>query len=362
MSNILSPYRLHLRKKQFQPGAAFFVSNKLFRRYTALVALLFIITSFSSVNILSAYASEQEIEGTGTSSFEDSLLIEGDEYFMKVSPQTQDADRSGMTDRATYIVQSGDTLSTIARQFQVKTSTILWENNIGNANAIRPGQILTIPPVDGVNHQVEKNQNLEKIAKIYGVEVKEIQQHNEQEVLAHLAPGQEIFIPGGKPIPAPEPLPSVVARNTPARAGTSTRQATAALSRSNDKVARGKLLFPTRGIITQRFHGGHPAYDIANASKPPLWAADDGVVIIATSSGWNGGYGRYVRIDHGNGLTTTYGHMDSLSVKVGQRIKQGDVIGRMGNTGNVRGRTGIHVHFEVSINGRKISPGAYLGR
>ncbi len=71
-------------------------------------------------------------------------------------------------------------------------------------------------------------------------------------------------------------------------------------------------------------------------------------------------YGNYIIIDHGNGLQTLYGHMEYLAVSQGDHVTQGQVIGKMGRTGNVRGRTGIHLHFEVRVNGVKKNPGAYF--
>lgn len=397
---------------------ASFASNKLFRRYTAVVSLLFIVGSLSPLDSLNVYAAEEAAPVPQAGSFEDSLLMENDEYFVKVSPQTQNADRSTMTDRRTYIVQSGDSLSTIARQFEVKTSTILWENNISNAKTIRPGQVLAIPPVDGVRHRVEKNQNLEKIAKAYGVEVQAIQQHNE--FLGQFSPGQEIFIPGGKPLPPPLPpaapinktikpaqmqpaLPKnkIIAssrasdqnipvksesgaksavRNTPSRGSTSTRvkaneQAPAAvlpLSGSDEKPAAGKsFIFPVKKtkstLITQRFSKRHSAFDIGDRSQPPIVAAAGGKVIKANTGCGSrqygcggGGYGNYVIIDHGDGIHTLYGHMAYLLVKEGDTVQQGDAIGKMGNTGNSYGATGLHLHFEVRKGNLKLDPANFI--
>jgi murein DD-endopeptidase MepM/ murein hydrolase activator NlpD len=86
----------------------------------------------------------------------------------------------------------------------------------------------------------------------------------------------------------------------------------------------------------------------------------EGTVIKASSGTYGGGYGNHVIIDNGNGIKTLYAHMEYLSVSVGDHVTQGQVIGKMGRTGNVRGRTGIHLHFEVIQNGVKKSPGNYF--
>jgi murein DD-endopeptidase MepM/ murein hydrolase activator NlpD len=77
------------------------------------------------------------------------------------------------------------------------------------------------------------------------------------------------------------------------------------------------------------------------------------VVVIASSSGWNGGYGKTILISHSNGKTTRYGHLNSVDVTVGERVSQGEQIGRSGSTGR---STGPHLHFELRVNGIVKSP------
>lgn len=76
-----------------------------------------------------------------------------------------------------------------------------------------------------------------------------------------------------------------------------------------------------------------------------------------TAAGWQSGYGYVVYIDHGGGVTSRYGHLSKVLVKVGQSVSQGDVIARSGNTGN---STGPHLHFEIRVNGNAVSPLSYL--
>lgn len=102
---------------------------------------------------------------------------------------------------------------------------------------------------------------------------------------------------------------------------------------------------------TQRFHSG---IDIGADYGDPVVAADGGVVI---SAGWLGGYGKAVVIDHGNGLSTIYGHNSQLLVTEGQRVRKGELISRVGATGDA---TGPHLHFEVRQNGSPVNPLGYL--
>ena len=107
------------------------------------------------------------------------------------------------------------------------------------------------------------------------------------------------------------------------------------------------------GYRVNPFGGGgdyHPGLDIAENYGTPIKASNSGVVEMAD---WNGGYGRYVRINHGGGLETAYGHMSAIVAQVGQVVKKGDVIGYVGNSG---ASTGPHVHFEVLQNGEQVNP------
>lgn len=96
-----------------------------------------------------------------------------------------------------------------------------------------------------------------------------------------------------------------------------------------------------------KFHDG---LDIAAGYGTPIGAARDGVVV---SAGWDGGYGKAVTIDHGDGYTTLYGHMSVIYAKPGQRVKAGRIIGRVGSTGL---STGPHLHFSLRNNGKLLNP------
>ena len=126
----------------------------------------------------------------------------------------------------------------------------------------------------------------------------------------------------------------------------------------------GQLGWPVSGEITSPYgYRVHPIYgttiyhsgiDIGVDEGTPVHAADGGVVVW---SGWMGGYGYAVVIDHGNGLSTLYGHNSELAVDEGQSVAKGQVISYAGSTGN---STGPHVHFEVRANGDPVDPMGYL--
>ena len=110
---------------------------------------------------------------------------------------------------------------------------------------------------------------------------------------------------------------------------------------------QGPRVHPVTGEFKN--HGGT---DIGASYGSAIWAADSGTV-VRSSDGWNGGWGNYVMIDHGNGMQTLYAHMSSRAVSVGQTVSRGQTIGYVGSTGI---STGAHLHFEMYVNGSKIDP------
>ena len=91
----------------------------------------------------------------------------------------------------------------------------------------------------------------------------------------------------------------------------------------------------------------------ANVGDPVLVTANGTV----TTAGWTGGYGKMVEVDHGNGFSTRYGHMSEIDVKVGQQVKLGQSLGKVGTTGR---STGPHLHYETRIDGEAVDPQRFL--
>lgn len=242
-----------------------------------------------------------------------------------------------------YRVVEADTVSSIAQKFGVSIDTIVWENGLKSVDAIKPKQILRILPETGINHTVKRGETVYSIAKYYAVDTQNIIDYPfntfaNDETFA-LTAGQTILVPGGI-----KPRETIIDTKL---------YATKTVAPIPGVVGEGNFMWPTGGVITQKFYWYHPAVDIANPTNPPVVAAQGGSVIIA---GWNaGGYGNYVVIDHGNGYQTLYGHMvtGSILVKAGDRVKQGQRIGTMGSTGR---STGTHLHFEVKKGDTKLNP------
>ena len=244
-----------------------------------------------------------------------------------------------------YEVQPGDTISTIAEKFGVSVDTIRWENNLKSIKAIKPGQKLRILPVSGVKHKVKHGETIYSIAKKYQIDPQAIvdwpyNSFANDETFA-LAVGQALIIPDGiKPKEKP----------------TTPRRYYAQVPSAGTVAGTGRFAWPTSGHISQGYRWYHRAIDIANKAVPDVLAADSGTVIIA---GWPSpwAYGKRVIIDHGNGFATLYAHLSRIYVSAGQRVSQGQAIGRMGSTGR---STGTHLHFEIRKNGYAQNPLNYL--
>ncbi len=265
----------------------------------------------------------------------------------------------------TYKVKSGDTLVTIANSFGVSMMTLWWANKLTSKDALHIGQVLQIPPVDGLVVTVGETDTLDSLAAGYGVDPAQILSLN-QLVDPTLVVGQVLIIPGatGAPVPTPKPTP------TP-RPVTTTRTASSSSSSSSSSSASGstasytggRLAWPVVGggnYISQYYHYGHWAIDIAATYGSPVAAAAAGVVTFA---GWKSNGGGYqVWISHGGNLYTTYNHMSAITVGVGQSVARGRQVGRIGQSGDA---TGPHLHFEVWVGpvwngGTRMNPLQYL--
>jgi murein DD-endopeptidase MepM/ murein hydrolase activator NlpD len=233
-----------------------------------------------------------------------------------------------------YVVRKGDTLSGIAKMFSVSVNTIKWANDITDGK-VDPGERLTILPISGVKHTVKKGDTVQSIARLYKADLEEIYNFNEIASTTKLAVGDVVIIPDGEMNIGHEPVPS--------KAG-SKNSSKKTKDYSKAPSYEGYYMRPlVGGIKTQGIHG-YNGVDIAASFGTEILASADGEVIIARGSGWNGGYGQYVVIKHSNGTQTLYAHLSNVSVSVGDKVSQGQVIGNMGSTGK---STGTHLHFEI---------------
>ena len=221
-----------------------------------------------------------------------------------------------------YKVQKGDNLAKIAANFGISLNTIIWANKKLNLNSLRVGQEIIILPVSGVLYDIQPGDTIDSIAEKYSVDINKIISYNVGLSPAKLESRQTIIIPYAKPLKESYSVTQTLPEYP------------------------GYFAIPTTGWNWGQLHN-YNAVDIANACGTPVYASAEGMVSERAPSGWNGGYGIYVMIEHPNNTKTRYAHLQKTVVSAGDYVSQGDVIGYIGNTGQTHGVTGCHLHFEV---------------
>lgn len=232
-----------------------------------------------------------------------------------------------------YTVKSGDNITRISKKFGLSNiSTLIAVNNINNARKLQVGEVLKVPSTDGVIHTVAKNENLNGIASKYGIAVETLLDVNDLSTSV-LSVGQNLFIPGAR-------LDSY-----------SLKMALGELFKC-PITAKWRLTSPY-GYRADPFTGVrkfHTGMDLAAPTGTPVKATLDGKVVAVS---FNQVYGNYVIVSHINGYQSLYAHLHAATVKVGQRINQGEKLGLVGSTGY---STGPHLHFTVYKNGKLVNP------
>jgi murein DD-endopeptidase MepM/ murein hydrolase activator NlpD len=258
-----------------------------------------------------------------------------------------------------YECKDDDTLWGIARDHDTTVDDILAAN-AGLTEVIGPGKKICLhkkTPIVNVKVTKDIEYNEEIPFDTQNIEDSDVQrgkvkvvtpgQNGEKRVFAKvvLNNGKEISRDVVKVEPIRDPQTQVQRVNTKK-------------SKTPVYVASGRFLNPAGGVLTSRFGmrwgRRHEGIDIGGSYNAPIKAADGGTV---TYAGWMSGYGNYITIDHENGYTTGYGHLSQISVKCGQHVSKGQVIGKMGSTGH---STGVHLHFEVKKNGVFTDPLKYV--
>ncbi|MGE5392686.1 MAG: LysM peptidoglycan-binding domain-containing protein [Candidatus Saccharibacteria bacterium] len=255
--------------------------------------------------------------------------------------------------KTVYEVSPGDSIISIASSFGISPQTIMIENKLDQSSILKPGQKLTILPTTGISYTVKSGDTVEGIAKKYNISVDDLLDINDIELPDDILVGDILVVPQDSvSMPAKPATPKFVKNDS----GKVSRTAVS----TGDFVAGAlSFLWPTATrSITQGYQKRHPAVDISNSQKVPIYASEDGIV---ESSGWeSNGFGNTIVINHGNGFKTRYSHASELYVKAGDKVVKGQVIAKQGNTGRVRGVTGIHLDFRIMKNGVSVNPLAYI--
>jgi murein DD-endopeptidase MepM/ murein hydrolase activator NlpD len=241
-----------------------------------------------------------------------------------------------------YSVEPHETYASIAKKFKLSEETVRSLNQANDGSIVPKNASLLIPSQNGIFHIVGPGQGLSDIARAYNISLKSILEANHLSGDADVKLGQALDLPGA-----------------------------AYLSQSDDHWMALKALADEKGFLkptSGRFADGfgprinpisgkkefHPGLDLAPGWRARVVAAQNGEVLFA---GIRAGYGRLIILDHGNGLTTRYGHLDQILIKLHQTVLKGDLIGRVGMTGMA---TGPHLHFEVRLNNVPQNPLLYL--
>ncbi len=222
-----------------------------------------------------------------------------------------------------YLVEAGDTLTSVAQKFNISVETILEANNLTLSSKLQPGQKLVILPVTGMMHVVREMDTVSEIAQIYSARSNDIIDFNDLGEEAKIYAGDFLIVPYAQ-------KPKFVQHYV--------------------QVPLSQTYFicpiPSPCRVTQGLHW-YNAIDFGNGKcGEPVYAAAGGTI---QRTGYTSLGGYYVRILHPNGVVTYYGHLSKIGASAGQKVYQGQIIGYIGYSGKTipAGPAGCHLHFDV---------------
>jgi murein DD-endopeptidase MepM/ murein hydrolase activator NlpD len=296
-----------------------------------LIALILFITIPSSTPLLdSKEISAEEITGKEKEPL-------SDEEMKNRLLSSRDTDYSEEKKSNEYTVHEhrvlkGEVLSQIAKRYGVSMDTICGSNNLQSYDLINEGALLKIPSKDGILYKMKKGKDLVSVAKKYKVDLEKILNANYVKNPDFIPVGTTVFIPDARP---QNIFPGFLWP-------TASRVITCGYGWRRNPFNRKRREF-------------HQGMDI-RARYERVRSTKFGKI---TYAGWLGGYGKVIIVAHPGRIKTLYAHLSKIYVRRGQYVKQGQFIGRTGNTGR---STGAHLHLEVIRNGRPINPFIYLRR
>ena len=276
-----------------------------------------------------------------------------------------------------YAIQTGDTVESIAKKFNVSNDTIGWNNPIQYLNTLQIGTTLTILPIDGILYTPTSDETLQQIADKFKVSpyaiINSEYNHLQNATPSFLVPANalHLMIPGGatnkvltywQPTINVRPGGQLAAGSTYGSDVSGTGQiefggGPGSCGYQNNGGGDGSLGLPVTGYVVVRgFTSYHSGIDLAKPTGSPVVAAGTGTVIFAGWSDW--GYGNSIVIAHTSNEMTLYGHLSAIGVRCGQVVTRGQMIGRVGSTGN---STGPHLHFEIRLGQVPVNPIGVMG-
>lgn len=284
---------------------------------------------------------------------------------------------------ASHQVSEGETLESLSTLYNINTEIIAFNNNLDPAATLEVGRNIYVPATNAYIHYADKATTKAEISRIYKVSEADLDEYNPG-LTSEIEQGKLVFVPvedinlikqykqeeenrikeEAAKKAAEEQAKIAAAQRAAAAQAYAQQQRQTALSTVSysvttnvpkvENTAGTTFIWPTdtRNISCGWYcYGGHTAIDLPERGNPPIYASAGGYVSQVVYSGV--GYGNHIMITHANGYVTLYAHLSSIGVSVGQYVDQGQVIGRMGTTGN---STGEHLHFEVRKNGTILHP------
>ncbi len=232
-----------------------------------------------------------------------------------------------------YTVRDGDTLSSIAEMFDVTVNTIIWANDLDRNASLKKDQKLVILPISGIKYTFKKGDTIKSVVMKNKADLNEVLKYNDLSLSSTIKPGDIIIIPDAEPT-IDNSSKGILAKKSNSNI----------VKNADGPYYPGYYIRPIEGGYKSQGLHGYNGVDIAISQGTPIRASAAGIVIVSKTGGWHGGYGNYVIISHTNGTQTVYAHTQKNFVDVGDYVEQGQMIAKVGNTGN---STGPHVHFEI---------------
>lgn len=273
---------------------------------------------------------------------------------------------AGVVTPESYTIQQGDTIWDISMDKGVSLNQIQSQNPELDINNIKIGDVINLSAV-------EPYVTVETVANITSQETiaYSTEKKNDSTLLKGKTKVTQSGVNGEKEVVVKTTKENGVTTNQEIVSSTVTKEPvneivavgtktvkTYSYTASRGGTSSKGFIRPANGIVTSNYGsrsgGFHTGVDFANSTGTAVVAAKAGTVVWAAQKG---GYGKYIIIDHGNGIQTLYAHNSALKVSVGQHVEQGQVIALMGSTGN---SSGPHCHFEVRVNGSCKNPWNYI--
>jgi len=317
----------------------FGLSGRTIFRFAAVILLFLLINPGQYINFRELPAAEHDFSaeyGVGGGYFSEESISESELEMMLDSVDSliiepESVSRTRILFNDSYMVQTGDNISTLAVIFGLNQDSIISVNKITNSRLMQAGRAIRIPNQDGLLHTVKNGETLESVAKRYDADTEAIKIANEL-FSDRIAAGKDLFIPG-------------------ARLDWTTLQ----------EINGDLFVWPVNGAITSAFGYRrdpfnsnlvefHNGIDIRGVTGTPVAAAMAGRV---SAVGWDNIFGNFVIINHHSDYRTLYGHLSIIRTRTGANVGQGERIGDVGSTGR---STGPHLHFTVYKNGVAINP------